>query len=189
MEDGFFGIPHNGTNKTYCPWGDPHDLKAKYFNPDGDVAAKVPHLMVVLAAVYVSLGGVGALLLRDPTKAELDAIARRNNGRLSSGKKSESAPLINTASTINNNQSLLESATFAETAVVDATPLDVLKSGQGWLLWALFIMTASGGVFVIGSYKTYAEGLKWGQDDKVTPRPHFGLSFFFLLHFVSIYLC
>ena len=34
------------------------------------------------------------------------------------------------------------------------------------MLWVLFIMTASGGVFVIGSYKTYAEQFQYGRDDK-----------------------
>ena len=157
-----------------CTWADPTNLKAKYFNPEGDVAGRVPQLLLVLAAVYASLGGIGALLLRNPTKAELDAAdlygsSTGNPSTASSSPSKEAKPLISTASTINNDgQSLLEGnyANRTATARADVTTFEVIKSTQGWLLWGLFIMTASGGVFVIGSYKTYAEGLKWGNDDK-----------------------
>lgn len=155
-----------------CTWADPTNLKAKYFNPEGDVAGRVPQLLLVLAAVYAFLGGIGALLLRNPTKAELRDLYGSSTGTSSAASSSpskEAEPLISTVSTINNDgQSLLEGnyANRTATARADVTTFEVIQSSQGWLLWGLFIMTASGGVFVIGSYKTYAEGLAWGKDDK-----------------------
>jgi hypothetical protein len=140
--------------KPCCPWGDKHNLKAKYFDPDGPVAGRVPHLLLMLAAIFGALGVCGGLILRDPAPGEVQPPPAGTGTTKAGSKQREKGahqPLLNPTASINDD---LASAVGTPR---DWTTLEVVKSGQGWLLWALFITTASGGVFVFGSYKTYAE--------------------------------
>lgn len=64
--------PHNNSpcvyNNATCPWG-VEGSKKTYFDPQGDVASRVPHLLLILAAAYAALVIVGASMLTNPAAA------------------------------------------------------------------------------------------------------------------------
>ena len=128
-------------------------IMTRYLNPDNvapgdiqphsEVANRVPSLLRLLAAVYGAMGCLGAAALVDPPRPE------RGGG----GEPLLPQPSINAEPGRRR----------------DATPGQVACNAQGGALWLLFVLTSVGGVFVIGSYKTYAITRTWGNNDVSRP--------------------
>eukprot|EP00039_Didymoeca_costata_P004512 m.73788 g.73788 ORF g.73788 m.73788 type:complete len:449 (+) comp12434_c0_seq1:171-1517(+) len=131
-------------NKTSCPWGDPHDLDSKYFNPHGPVCKRVPGVLLILASIYLALGLFGSIFFVNPKRKE-DEFAE------------DEKKLLPDSEAINASSSLGKQS-------VDVSPFGLMTSYEGWLVWTMFILTATGGVFVFGSYKTYAQRFAYGND-------------------------
>eukprot|EP00468_Gymnochlora_sp_CCMP2014_P005912 CAMPEP_0167757924 /NCGR_PEP_ID=MMETSP0110_2-20121227/10190_1 /TAXON_ID=629695 /ORGANISM="Gymnochlora sp., Strain CCMP2014" /LENGTH=439 /DNA_ID=CAMNT_0007644157 /DNA_START=22 /DNA_END=1341 /DNA_ORIENTATION=- len=115
----------------------PHNLSGDpYFG--AEVADKVPKMFMVLGTMYAVITSAAALLLRNPTKEEIIALAAARAQEADAEAAKE--PLI---------------ASDAK-KVKDATPLEVVASPIGWLLFAMLLLGTCAGVLVISTYKTYA---------------------------------
>jgi len=150
--------PHNLSpckyNNVTCPWADEHDLKARYFDPHGSVVEKVPQTMLVLGGLYLVLGFTGGLLLRDPPS--------NNNTIYEDGKTKEIEKLL-----ISGESSVQDGDghPYNTSKPKAIGPAQLICLREGWLLWAMFICTSSSGLFLLGSYKTYAQTFDFGKND------------------------
>jgi len=126
----------------------PHDVqpskqfstngKDKLFDPHGAVADSVPDLFLLLGGFYAAMTFIGASLFRDPLPAELTAEVA---------------------------EQLIQDDCQSDSVQPDGmSTVEVVQTFQGWLLWVMFILTACGGVFVIGCYKSYGQKQSWADD-------------------------
>lgn len=137
-----------------CCWADPTNNATKFFNPQGAVARKIPQLLQLLAAVYAVVGFVGCLLIENPPgDREAPASPAPTTGYDATGERSME-PLLsarNTPGRMINADDDVDHHIRAVGRARDMRTRDVIRSPQGWIMGLMFLLTASGGVFMLGT--------------------------------------
>lgn len=114
---------------------------AQYF--DRDIADNVPAMFLLLATCFASLMLIGCILVKEPETSQLDEQLLGMHDE--EGEMSMDG--INGSSSVD---------TDAQNG--DMHPLKTIQHPQFSLLWLMYLMTAMGGVYVVGNYKSIAGG-------------------------------
>ena len=150
--------------KFHCPgWSDVHfnassdvDCDNKYFPPTSDVAQRVPDLLRLLATIYACVMLSSSLLIVGRSQPLIGFLSKSSE---------EDIPTGDAGSDIQEDLKQETEQVSRFEAKGDIKTIDVMKTRLGWLLWIGFLLTGTGGSFVVAQYKTYGQKYSWSTDN------------------------
>lgn len=156
-------VESSGTNKGYFP-------------PNSEVVERVPLMFLVLTFAYIVCMGAGCCLLSEPTHEEIPSVADEskilNPLRIKSGgyhaaasderEDEESASKSFELTPVDSRKDIIIPSELTKEkiepiAVVEMSPMQVVKTSLAWHVATCLITTAVGGMYLAGTFKTYGQ--------------------------------
>lgn len=124
-----------------------------YFPPDSEVVQRVPLMFLVLTTAYTLFLGIGCSLLSEPPLDHQNLIKPTDYQVAPLTEDEETSQELVKDISSSSNQTLRKQLT----AVSNLSPSEVIKRATAWHVGSCFISTAVGGMYLSGTYKTYAQ--------------------------------